>query len=94
LREFLHQAPGDTLEQIKKLLFQPELPIERFEIPKQWKRKTARRQPVSFFHIDGIIETGDMPAREFLNEFMEFIVSKGWKFDGTTREVDEGGAPK
>ena len=49
---------------------------------------------MSFFHIDGIIETGDMPVREFLDEFMEFIVSKGWKFDGTTREVDEGGDPK
>ncbi|ADP30987.1 MULTISPECIES: hypothetical protein [Bacillus] len=43
--------------------------------------------------IEGVIYSleGDLGHNKFLDEFLEFIESKGWQFGGGSFQVDEEG---
>nr|WGE04401.1 hypothetical protein P5640_15125 [Bacillus subtilis] len=47
----------------------------------------------SYVKIEGVIYSleGDLGHNKFLDEFLEFIESKGWQFGGGSFQVDEEG---
>jgi effector-binding domain-containing protein len=45
-----------------------------------------------YISINGIIET-DLSHQEFLDKFILWIESNGYRFCGSSREVDEEGNP-